>query len=648
MRNSVLNKPRFSNQPTKQASPVETETERSLLSMKRKIMAIYKNYHVSEPNTSPEARAEMKVLKENDSIVVKPSDKCKGLVIMNKEDYMNKAKVITDSYEKVDRNPTAKTEALTKRVISETVKGKLDPDISDALRPHHSRCAELYGLPKTHKEDVPLRPIVSAIDDPIDRLSWLLEQITSQLLKYVPAHLKSTDDFLNKLRNRYPTGFAAGTIIFSVDVTNLYGNVPTAEAIDATMELIVQHQPDLDLFDLTPDDIRTLLTHCLNNNYVRFGGSYYKQTQGIAMGSRIAPSLAIVFMGALEKQFFSDTERGQPDMYARYIDDVFAVWTQGRDSLTHYLDFLNSKHESIKFTMERSDINGTLPFLDVLIQVEDSGTYSTELYVKPMAAQIILHFNSAHAMSTKTAVLTSQVKRAIRIGSDMITRKRGLDKVTALFRKNGYPKKLVEKHIRKERGKRSTGELSQKTREERQQLNKKTVYVRLPFISDNMSSKIKSVTRASGLPVKVAWTNQNTIKKQLVRSAIQSTPCPSGRQHCHACHAGLQNKCHIKNVVYQLECSLCGDKYVGETSRPVRLRYNEHLRDGINKKVGTPLGEHFIAKHNNQAPTDTTLTACIVRKCEDEADRRIAESIIIRDTLPALNDNTTSWQLLPK
>ena len=142
--------------------------------------------------------------------------------------------------------------------------------------------------------------------------------------------------------------------------------------------------------------------------------------------------------------------------------------------------------------------------------------------------------------------------------------------------------------------------------------------------------------------------NQNTLKRHLVRSALKDPPCPSGRQHCHACQAGLRGKCHTKNVVYELKCSLCNKTYIGETGRPLRLRYNEHLRDGTNKKPGTPMGEHFAHEHPDLCPTDTTLTARIVRKCKDEADRRIAESITIRDRMPALNDNSTSWQLLPK
>ena len=65
------------------------------------------------------------------------------------------------------------------------------------------------------------------------------------------------------------------------------------------------------------------------------------------MESRIAPTLAIVFMDSLEKQFLTDLGVMQRDAYMRYIDDVFAVWTHGKDSLSEYLNFLNTKHETI-------------------------------------------------------------------------------------------------------------------------------------------------------------------------------------------------------------------------------------------------------------------------------------------------------------
>ena len=55
-------------------------------------------------------------------------------------------------------------------------------------------------------------------NDPIDKLSWFLERIITQLLIFVPAHLRNTDDFLDGLKKQFPTGFPAGSIAFTVDV----------------------------------------------------------------------------------------------------------------------------------------------------------------------------------------------------------------------------------------------------------------------------------------------------------------------------------------------------------------------------------------------------------------------------------------------
>ena len=144
-----------------------------------------------------------------------------------------------------------------------------------------------------------MRPIVSACGDPIDKLSWFLERIITQLLIFVPAHLKNTYDFLDRLKKQFPSGFPAGSIVFTVNVNSLYGNIPTAEVIASTIRMNKTHQSKIDLFGLTITDIQHLLEHCLNN-YVRFRNNIYKQSKGIAIGSRIAPPIAILFINAVE------------------------------------------------------------------------------------------------------------------------------------------------------------------------------------------------------------------------------------------------------------------------------------------------------------------------------------------------------------
>ena len=185
---------------------------------------------------------------------------------MDRATYVEKAQAIIKDYQPVARNPTKKLEEETKVLIAKRMKDKVPAKTIRAIQPSCSRTAELYGLPKSHKDNIPLRPIVSASGDPLDKLSWLLERIITQLLVFVPAHLQNTYDYLNRLHTKFPHGLPSGSIAFSVDVTNLYGNVPISEAISFTLDLIKRHKDKIGLYGLTLSDIKVLLEHRLNNN----------------------------------------------------------------------------------------------------------------------------------------------------------------------------------------------------------------------------------------------------------------------------------------------------------------------------------------------------------------------------------------------
>ena len=74
------------------------------------------------------------------------------------------------------------------------------------------------AFPKTtyRRPDIPLRPIASAYGDKLDKITWLLEQIASQLLDKVLSHLRSTEDYLQRLNLRYPDSYLlSNSIVFS-------------------------------------------------------------------------------------------------------------------------------------------------------------------------------------------------------------------------------------------------------------------------------------------------------------------------------------------------------------------------------------------------------------------------------------------------
>ena len=82
--------------------------------------------------------------------------------------------------------------------------------------------------------------------------------------------------------------------------------------------------------------------------------------------------------------------------------------------------------------------------------------------------------------------------------------------------------------------------------------------------------------------------------------------------------------------------------------RPVRLRYNEHRRNAINKTINTPFGDHFLNEnHSDDTFTDSDfLSLKILYRAQDHPDRKIAESIMIRRVTPSLNTQGSSWPIM--
>lgn len=414
------------------------------------------------------------------------------------------------------------------------------------------------------------------------------------------------------------------------------------------MNLLNQHFDDVATFGLDSGGIRRLLEHCLSNNFVRFGDKHFQQTHGIAMGSRVAPPLAIVFMHALESDFLA-APRSQPALYLRYIDDVFGVWTHGLDALLTYLDFLNAVHPSIKFTLEHTADTGDLAFLDTKIKISESGAYSSELYRKPMAAPVIIHYKSALPMTTKKNAVRSQFLRALQVSSPGLPRTRSLQIIEDLFVKNGYPpsmlKKVKREVLHRDLSRRGS---SSHSRPGSVSAPAPPVYVTLPFIDDSLCRQVEGIFKASRLNIRVAWKGGTSLRQKLVRSAFLPVPCPAGGRQCNCCEAGLRGKCHTKNVVYRLDCKACPKDvsfYVGETRRAVRLRYNEHLRDAKNNRLETPFGLHQ-ATHPGIPLDSSNVSVQILHTCKDGPDRKIWESLYIRDLKPTMNTQTSSWPVI--
>jgi hypothetical protein len=624
------------------------ERERNVCHLKADVLNAFRKLH-NQPvrsNITLEERKALQILRRDDSIIVKPSDKSKGFVVLDKNDYVDKLNqfVLADGqFTKVTKDPTKHDEAKVKRILAD-LKETIPEYISAAITPSHSRCAELYALIKDHKPDNPARPISSTCGTPCEGISWLVDRILSQLLPFIPTYVRNSYDFLENLKSAFPNGYPEGTILFSLDVVSLYNNIPINEGIDACIEFLSEHSSEVNTFGLSTSDVETLLKFILNNNNCRFGYEIYHQELGIAMGNRLAPALAIIFMHVFESKAVNSYHL-KPNFLVRYVDDYFGIWTHGHQELLNFSTYLNNIHPTIKFTVEHSYDNGYLPFLDISLSIRN-GELQHELFIKPTHSGICLNFNSSHPISVKRGLVHSQLLRARRLSSSPATFESGQKKIADILRNNDYPTDLRS--------------LSRRQYSGRSYVENADAILRLPFISDDLSFKIRKILRKSEFNVNLVEYTSSTLRSLLVRSALERPRCPAeGTRHiCRACKAGLIHECTVKNVVYRLDCKLCDQFYIGETGRPARERVREHANAALavhqtpvaqrSSHSESPWFIHFSKNHPQWAPSsneDSPFTAKIICRSRDVADRKISEAIFINNLQPSINIYR-SWQLV--
>jgi hypothetical protein len=259
------------------------------------------------------------------------------------------------------------------------------------LTPYASAPPRLYGLPKIHKEGVPLRLIVNCISSPTYALAKYLMGLPSPLVGQSDHHTRNSEAFVQKLHDIW---LNKADILVSFDVVSLFTKVP----LDDTLQLFSGR------FQRQTVD---LIKHVLTSTYFLYNGSFYKQKDGVAMGSPLAPVIANFYMEHFEKQAISSVVK-KPTSWYRYVDDMFVLWSHGKDELERLLKHLNSIHQNIAFTME-VDQQGTLPFLDVLVKRRPDGSLGHLVYRKPAHTDLYLHAKSEHHPAQKRAVLSTLV-----------------------------------------------------------------------------------------------------------------------------------------------------------------------------------------------------------------------------------------------
>ena len=79
----------------------------------------------------------------------------------------------------------------------------------------------------------------------------------------------------------------------------------------------------------TIDGLLDLIQLCVTSTVFSFNGNYYRQLQGVAMGSPLAPIIACLFMEYFETEIMLSICGPLPSFWVRFIDDILLQWAYG-------------------------------------------------------------------------------------------------------------------------------------------------------------------------------------------------------------------------------------------------------------------------------------------------------------------------------
>ena len=555
-------------------------------------------------------------------------------------------------------------EALEDAVVDEII----DKKLADQLLPDQPGEARGYGLIKVHKgiaegkKIPPTRLVISGCSSNTENLSSYLDFKAKHIPGMLDSHLLDTPHLLRFLEQQNENmNQPENAILVSIDVEALYPSIPINEGIEAFKEAL--NDKKYGDCNVSVPFLIMLLSFVLKFNSFIFNGFYYLQEWGTAIGTKVAPTYANIFMGKLESQLLKDWKGRPPSFWKRFIDDILCLFVGTEDELLEFLKYISAYHSTIKFTCEyrlKDKIvktkwkNGkfiienfpilnirprSVDFLDCNIWINEKNKFETDLFVKGTDRITYLKPQSAHAPFVTKNIPYSLAYRLKRICSSNDNFLIRLKELECNLLSRGYNSKVVKNAFEKVKIISRTQAIQKVIRVNS---NNRPVFCLTydPRIDSVSNSMKKHFTLASKDPIfkktfplmpMIGYKRAKNLGEYLIRAKLYPTQryeirdrkgffkCSKREIGCNLCNRSQNISEHVANfsgkkypiksnikcsdsyVIYSIQCKQCPMQYVGQTSNAASVRFNNHSSDILNKKVTKPVAKHFNSRNHSWA-----------------------------------------------
>ncbi|MGH0131312.1 UNVERIFIED_CONTAM: hypothetical protein FKN15_045536 [Acipenser sinensis] len=535
------------------------------------IVGLKKRCKLNLTNIEEQALTE---LLNDDDIMIRPADKGSGIVIMNTDDYMKSVECElnnTDTYEEVKSNKINKSVKEVKEIAERLHnKGIISKELKKYMQPHNARTGLARGNPKMHKENHPMRMIVSTIDNPTHIIAEIAEKQLRSHVEKLPSYVKDTTQFLKRLES-LKHNLPENTILFCMDVKSLYPNVPHKETLEACQKAL--------------DDIFGVWIHGEESVF-----QFHK------MANEIHSNIKVDLRWTRKEIEFLDTI---VKLEERSIEtDLFCKPTD-----MHQYLHMSSAHP---IHTKRAIPKGLGIRIRRICSKESD-------YVKQ---RNVLKTN-LKKRGYKERIIETELRKVDKLKRDDLLDYKNRDKkVKRVPLIMTYSKllpnisKIVWKHLRILHN-------SEKL---------KKVFLKAPVVAFKREANLGDIlvhSKHKRIIDKIGSTNMCTSRCKVCKYIDKSKNIIKHKNTTYPLKTNTY--CKNSNVVYGIACEKCDEiKYVGETGTTLYKRIQNHLSLIRNNKINEPIVQHFTSQGHDI--NDVKFVVLEQLKLDNATNRRIKES----------------------
>ena len=234
--------------------------------------------------------------------------------------------------------------------------------------------------------------------------------------------------------------------------------------------------------------------------------------------------------------------------------------------------------DSLQFNPTQES-NDCVNFLDLTI-IRRISNLEINFYRKPTTADTTIHFLSIHPNEHKLAAYRYYFERMLNLPLNAECQKREWLIILHIAQRNWFPTTILQK---------LRCQIKQKTKHTapHTNMNKNKKWATFTFISPR-TCKITNLFRKTN--VKIGFRCRNTIGNLIKRPKDHDIPP------------------HNKWGIYQLTCNTCNLSYVGQTSRNLKIRFQEHIRYIRSNNLHSAFAQHILQNQHEYGQMNSIMT----------------------------------------